>query len=169
MKGLSWEKMREGKRHEIWRCGNYEGPGERIRKGLVAKMRRKTYTVRSRRVGNWWAVDVLEVPRVHTQARRLDQVEGMARDAIALLLDVPKNSFDLSIEPVLPRPMQRKVDRVRQLRRKAASTQAQATAASAYTVFELASKAHLTVREIGRILDLSHQRVDQLARRKTAG
>jgi len=34
---------------------------------------------------------------VFTQARRLDRVEFMARDAIALLLDVPPDSFDVTV------------------------------------------------------------------------
>ena len=112
-------------------------------------MKRKTYTVHSRRVGDWWAIEVPGVPHVHTQARRLDQVEGTARDAIALLLDVPKSSFDVLVKPVLPKPLQRKVDQVRRLRRLADLSQRQATTASAYTVLDLASKGHLTVREIG--------------------
>jgi predicted RNase H-like HicB family nuclease len=131
-------------------------------------MKRKTYTVQCRRVGDWWAIDVPDVPRLHTQARRLDQVESMAREAIALLLDIPEDSFDLVLKPVLPRPLQAEVARVRRLREKAESIQREATAASADVVLDLASKGHLTVRDIGRILGISHQRVDQLSRNKVA-
>ncbi len=131
-------------------------------------MKRKTYTAQCQRVGGWWAISVLEVPRVHTQARRLDQVESMARDAIALLLDVPENSFDVVVKPLLPRSLQAEVERVRRLREKADSIQREATAASAEAVLDLAARGHLTVRDIGRILGISHQRVDQLARRKVA-
>jgi hypothetical protein len=38
---------------------------------------------------------------VHTQTRRLDQGEGLTREAIALLLDVPADSFDVRVEPRL--------------------------------------------------------------------
>jgi predicted RNase H-like HicB family nuclease len=135
-------------------------------KDLVAKMRRKAYTAQCRRVGDWWAIDVPEVPRLHTQARRLDQVEGMARDAIALLLDVPDDSFDVVVQPVLPQRLKIEVERVRRLREEADAIQREATFASTKAVADLASKAHLTVRDIGRILGISHQRVDQLARKK---
>ncbi len=131
-------------------------------------MKRKTYAVQCRRVGEWWAINVPDVPRIHTQARRLDQVEGMARDAIALLLDIREDSFNVVVKPVLPRPLQVEVERVRRLREKADSIQHEATAASAEAVLNLASKGHLTVRDIGRILGISHQRVDQLARPKVA-
>lgn len=131
-------------------------------------MKRKTYTAQCRRVGDWWAINVLDVPRVHTQARRLDQVETMARDAIALLLDVPEGSFDVVVKPILPRPLQVEVQRVRRLREKAVSVQREATSASADAVLDLAAKGHLSVRDIGRILGISHQRVDQIARTKAA-
>jgi predicted RNase H-like HicB family nuclease len=131
-------------------------------------MRKRIYRVRSRRVGDWWAIDVPDVPHIHTQAKRLDQVEGMARDAIALLLDVPRNSFDIAVDAVLPRPLQRKVDLVRRLRQQAEDTRRQAALESSYVVSDLATKGHLTVREIGRILGISHQRVGQLARKRVA-
>lgn len=53
------------------------------------------YTAVCRRAGDWWAIAVPEINGVHTQARRLDQVEHMAREAIALMLDVAPDSFDV--------------------------------------------------------------------------
>jgi hypothetical protein len=42
---------------------------------------------------------LIEIPTldVVTQARRPEEVEPMARDAVALLLEVPEDSFDLDI------------------------------------------------------------------------
>lgn len=48
----------------------------------------RAYRVRAVRSGGWWAITVPELPGVFSQARRLDQVEPMAREAIAFLLDV---------------------------------------------------------------------------------
>ena len=59
---------------------------------------RPLYTARCERSGRWWAVHVPEINGVRTQARRLDQVEAMARDAIAGALDVPPDSFDIGFE-----------------------------------------------------------------------
>jgi predicted RNase H-like HicB family nuclease len=61
-----------------------------------------TYTAVCRRSGNWWAISVRELKGVHTQARRLDQVADMARDAIALTLDVDPNEIKVAVEPKVP-------------------------------------------------------------------
>ena len=94
-------------------------------------MKRKTYTARCQRVVDWWAVSVPELSGVHTQAHRLEKVEAMVRDAIALFLDVHPDSFDVKIEPVLPGDLQKKVGRVRKVRAEAEVLQRQAATASA--------------------------------------
>jgi predicted RNase H-like HicB family nuclease len=58
---------------------------------------RQTYTAVCRRHDDWWVIEVPEVDGVFTQAERLDQVEAMARDAIALMLDVAAGSFDVEV------------------------------------------------------------------------
>ena len=125
-------------------------------------MTRKTYTARCQRSGDWWAISVPELKGVHTQARRLEKAEAMARDAIALFLDVAADSFDLRIEPVLPRDLQKKVGRARKVRYEAEVLQREASSASAEVAAELVRTAHMTVRDAGRVLGLSHQRITQL-------
>ena len=51
------------------------------------------YRVRAVRSGGWWAITVPELPGVFSQARRFDQVEAMAREAIALMLDIDTNEI----------------------------------------------------------------------------
>lgn len=64
---------------------------------------RQTYTVMVERDQGWWAIRVAELPGVFSQARRLDGVEVMARDAISLLREVPPDSFDVVVrERLLP-------------------------------------------------------------------
>ena len=125
-------------------------------------MKRKTYTARCQRSGDWWAISVPELRGVHTQARRLEKAEAMVRDAIALFLDVPSESFDVRIEPVLPRDLQGKVGRARKVRGEAEVLQREAAIASAEVAADLVQTAHLTVRDAGRVLGLSHQRITQL-------
>lgn len=55
------------------------------------------YAAVCRRSDDWWAVAVLELRGAHTQARRLDQAEHVARDAISLMLDVAPGSFDVDL------------------------------------------------------------------------
>lgn len=59
-----------------------------------------TYTAEVRRCGEWWAITVPEVDGVFSQARHLEEVEYMARDAIALMLDVSPDSFEVKVAPV---------------------------------------------------------------------
>jgi predicted RNase H-like HicB family nuclease len=125
-------------------------------------MKRKTYTARCQRNGDWWAISVPELRGVHTQARRLEKAEAMVRDAIALFLDVPSDSFDVRIDPVLPRDLQGKVGRARKVRGEAEVLQREAAIASAEVAADLVQTAHLTVRDAGRVLGLSHQRITQL-------
>jgi predicted RNase H-like HicB family nuclease len=125
-------------------------------------MKRKTYTARCQRSGDWWAISVPELRGVHTQARRLEKAEAIVRDAIALFLDVPSDSFDVRIEPVLPRDLQGKVGRARKVRGEAEVLQREAAIASAEVAADLVRTAHLTVRDAGRVLGLSHQRITQL-------
>ncbi len=125
-------------------------------------MKRKSYTARCERSGDWWAISVPELRGVHTQARRLEKVESMVRDAIALLLDVPSDSFDVKLEPVLSRDLQKKVGRARKARDDAEALQHEAAIASADVASDLVRNAHLTVRDAGRVLGLSHQRIAQL-------
>ncbi|HUZ86281.1 MAG TPA: type II toxin-antitoxin system HicB family antitoxin [Candidatus Baltobacterales bacterium] len=125
-------------------------------------MKRKTYTAQCERAGDWWAISVPELRGVHTQARRLEKAEGVARDAIAIFLDVPIDSFEVRIEPRLPRDLEKRVGRVRKVREDAEALQREAAAVSAEVASDLVTKAHMTVRDAGRVLGLSHQRIAQL-------
>lgn len=125
-------------------------------------MQRKTYTARCQRSGDWWAISVPELSGVHTQARRLEKAGAMAGDAVALLLDVPPDSFDVKIEPVLPRDHQTNVGRARKARDEAEILQHEAAIASSEAAADLVGNAHLTIRDAGRVLGLSHQRIAQL-------
>ena len=55
-------------------------------------------TAIAERSDGWWAVDVPELPGLFTQARRLDQIDGMVRDAAQML---GKEIGDVKLEPQL--------------------------------------------------------------------
>jgi predicted RNase H-like HicB family nuclease len=129
---------------------------------VVAKVSRKTYTARCRRSGDWWAIDVPAVRGVFSQARHLSGVEPMARDAIALMLQVPEDSFDVVVVPQLPGDVSAEVDAARELRESAERQQREATAATTAVARKLVEQHRLRLRDAGRILGLSHQRVHQL-------
>jgi len=119
------------------------------------------YTARARRSGSWWAIDVPELPGVYSQARRLVRVESMARDAIALFLDVDPATLDIRVETNLPSELRRDVDAVGRLRAEADRLQAESSGALRHLTQELLG-CGLSVRDAAAILGISHQRVSQL-------
>jgi len=121
----------------------------------------KTYTVKAVRFGGWWAIDVPEIKGVHTQARKLDNVEAMARDAIAVALDIAPDAFDVAVSTELDEATLRLVEDAQRTREEAARAQARAAAALAVSVEHMRVRG-LTVRDTGRLLGLSHQRVAQV-------
>jgi predicted RNase H-like HicB family nuclease len=127
---------------------------------MVAPMRSR-YTVSAERHGDWWAITVNELRGVFSQARRLTQVEPMARDAIALFLEVPADSFDLSVREKLAPEVERLVAAAKEARAAASAHQEVASERSRVAARTLAAQG-LPQRDIGQLLDLSHQRVAQL-------
>jgi predicted RNase H-like HicB family nuclease len=125
-------------------------------------MTTKIYTARCVRSGDWWAITVPQVRGVYTQARRLSEAEGMAREAIALVKGVPADSFDVTVAPDLPTDLAAEVDAARELRETADRYQREATAAARAVAGKLVERYRLPLRDIGRILGLSHQRIGQL-------
>ena len=123
---------------------------------------RRNYTARCRRSDGWWAIEVPELQGVFSQARRLDQVEATARDAIALFLDVPENSFELAVQPVLPQEIEADLNAANAARSLADDAGREAKEAVRRVTRRLHDELGLTVRDAGAILGGSHQRAQQL-------
>ena len=126
-----------------------------------------TYAAKARRIGAWWALDVPEVPGVHTQVRRLDQAEAMVRDAIAAVRDIPPDSFDVTIQPHLPQEARALVDQAATARARAAAAQEDAGRLTREAARLLVEQQGLTVRDAGALLAMSHQRIAQLVGRNS--
>jgi predicted RNase H-like HicB family nuclease len=56
-----------------------------------------TYEVITGRQGKWWWIEILGVPAGYSQAKTFREVPAMAREVIALLLDVDQDSFDVTV------------------------------------------------------------------------
>jgi len=123
------------------------------------------YTVRVRRSGAWWAIKVPEIRGVHSQARRLDTVEYMTRDAIALWFEVPEDSFDLEVHVELPPTVREVVDAVDAARERSSAAQREESEALRAAADAMLGSG-LTMRDAGRLLGVSHQRIAQLATRR---
>jgi DNA-binding transcriptional MerR regulator len=121
-------------------------------------------TAKATRSGQWWAVEVPEVDGAFTQARRLDQVPAMVADAVHLLTGVPVEEIEVLLGEVdLGDPQV--LAEAREARERvaaAARSQEDAARASRRAVTRLRARG-LSVRDVGVILNVSPQRVSQLA------
>lgn len=123
----------------------------------------RRYTVRARRIGGWWALDVEGLSGVHTQVRRIDQADDMAREAIAGVLGVAADTFETVIAPEVPAALGSMVDEAIEARSQAAHAQDAAGQLTRDAARRLVDEG-LTVRDAGVLLGLSHQRIAQLIR-----
>ena len=122
----------------------------------------KTYRVRAQRSGKWWALDVPELPGIFSQVRRLDQAEAMARDAIAAMLDVDPGSFAIEIAPDFAPDVKDLLDNVHRARQALDEAQRTAAAVVQHAAMVLTRENGLSMRDAGRALGISHQRVSQI-------
>jgi hypothetical protein len=83
------------------------------------------------------------------------------RDVIAIMEDVDPSSFQLDVHINLPQDVRHELDTSAELRQKAAYTQAEAARLSRHAARRLHDLG-LPLRDIGKVLGISYQRVHQL-------
>jgi hypothetical protein len=122
----------------------------------------KTYRVDVVRDEGWWIMHA-RIPRtiIYSQAKRVDGVEPMIRDAIAGVLDVDPESFAIELTFDLNSDVLDQVARAREVSLEAAEVQERASRESRAAVQALRN-AGLTLKEAGYFLGVSPQRVAQL-------
>lgn len=123
-----------------------------------------TYRVTATRDGDWWSLVAHDVQgrEVASQSRRLDQADAAIREAIALVLDVEHDAFDVDISPDL-RHVDVSDDTLEALEFRRALNQLsdQARRRTPAAVAELRA-AGLTVRDVAQLLGLTPSRVSQI-------
>ena len=120
------------------------------------------YRVRAIRSGNWWAITVPALPGVFSQARRLDQVEAMAREAIAMMLGVTTDQVGRIKPEIEPPGLAASVIETMHDALAAARAANEEAAASRREAARLLRRAGLPMRDVGHLLGISHQRVSQI-------
>ena len=122
----------------------------------------KTYRVDVVRDEGWWIMHA-RIPRtiIYSQAKRVDDVEPMIRDAIAGVLDVDPQSFAIKLTFDLDSDVLDQVARAREVSLEAAEVQERASRESRAAVQALRNEG-LTLKEAGYFLGVSPQRVAQL-------
>lgn len=109
----------------------------------------------------WWIVRVVDMRHVVTQARRASEVEDAARDVIALLEEVPPDSFDVEVAHHVADDLDAQIAEARRLRTEADALVRRSRDATADAARRLRD-AGLSVREIGALLGIAHQRAQQI-------
>lgn len=120
----------------------------------------KDVTARVTRSEGWWAISVEEIPGLFTQARRLDQVANMVRDA-ASLLGVEVGAVE--VLPVLDSDSQRMLEELEAARREAEEKQRISSGLTREVIRRLREEG-LTLRDIASLVGLSQQRVAVLSK-----
>lgn len=124
-----------------------------------------SYSATATREGAWWMIRIPEIDGL-TQARRLDQAEKMAREYIAASQDVPLEDVQVhvSVASVAGIDVTAENQAIGAARYQASVAEREATERAA-TFAKRLSASKLTVREIGIVMGISHQRADQLLKR----
>lgn len=128
----------------------------------------RTYTVSYERdEAGWWVASVGEVKGCRTQGRTIAQARSRIREALGLFVDDgPRVTFVERVK--LAAEARRALARLEAARERAAREQENAQASTKDAVRILTRKLRLSVRDAGELLGLSHQRVQQLARRRAS-
>ena len=121
-----------------------------------------TYTAMVTRDGSLWFVDIPEVG-IATQVRTLRDVDAMTTEAIALTLDVPPDTVTVHVLIDPGDSVRRHLQVAEQSRKESAEANARAASEVRAAARELAASG-ATLRDIGRVLNVSHQRAQQLVK-----
>ena len=120
----------------------------------------KDVTARVTRSDGWWAISVDEIPGLFTQARRLDQVADMVREAGSLLgVDVGA----VEVAPILDSDSQRMLEELEAARKEAEEKQRISSGLTREVIRRFRDEG-LTLRDIASLVGLSQQRVAVLSK-----
>ncbi|TCJ30438.1 HicB family toxin-antitoxin system [Nocardioides jejuensis] len=120
------------------------------------------------RDGRWWMVAIPAIDGL-TQARRLDEVEDMARSFIALDQDLKPSSVEIGTVrvSVAGEDLGAQLDEFERIKQAADLAQKEVAARARELAAKL-SRLDVPTRDIGGVLGVSHQRVSQLTKERSA-
>ncbi len=124
-----------------------------------------TYTTTATRTAHGWIGQCDQAPGALSDARRLDQLIERQREAIAFVTDVPMADVDVELALDVPDPIKHLLSDAAVKTTAAEIAHEQATAARRATAHLLVEQGY-SMRDIGVVLGVSHQRVHQLVNTK---
>ncbi|MHB8289207.1 MAG: hypothetical protein ACYDEY_08225 [Acidimicrobiales bacterium] len=135
---------------------------------MTTNKHEKIYRATVEREPDWWIISIPELDLV-TQARRIRDIRHMATDLVAAWLDKDPNDVRVEIEDFTPpAAVVAQMKQAKELLAHATREQEQAGRLASDAVGILVEDLGLTLREAAEVLGISHQRVAQLHRRRTA-
>ena len=111
-----------------------------------------------------WIARVPSIRGCHTHGRTLEQARRRIREALSLWVD-DAESADLVEDIRLPARVRTAISRSRAARRQAVRERERARSALEEAARTLVEDVGLGLRDSGELLEISHQRVQQLVRR----
>lgn len=120
------------------------------------------YRATAHREGRWWSIEIPEAHAV-TQSRRASDAEWMARECVALTVDVPEAEVAIDLEFVLPADTRGEWETSRALAEHARRDAAEAARLARSVVTRMRAEGY-TYSEISSVLGLSAQRIHQLGK-----
>lgn len=108
-----------------------------------------------------WIASVPEVVGCHTYGRTLEQARRRIREALSLWVDDAADA-DLDFRVQLPAGIRTEVRRAEAARARSERARDDAHDATVRAAEDLTSRLGLSLRDAAELLDLSHQRVQQL-------
>ncbi|XAS73060.1 hypothetical protein VUN82_04175 [Micrococcaceae bacterium Sec5.1] len=118
-------------------------------------------SAKAQRSGGRWAIEVPEIQGLYTQAKRLEQVETMVKDAAALMTGRPETDFVVEVIPEVDKSTMEAVEAANEYAKQAAEMQRKATEQARFAATAMKASG-MTVRDIGSIMGVSFQRASQI-------
>ena len=119
------------------------------------------FTVMAHRLAHGWVLQAVEAPGAISEVERLDQADEHMREAIHIVTGVPEDDIQIELVPVLPPEVREHLVREAKLRAEAENAKALAAGERRAAARALRDTG-VSVRDLGRILGVSHQRAHQL-------
>lgn len=108
-----------------------------------------------------WLARVPDVPGCHTYGRTLEQARRRIREALGLWVPHAEQA-NLEYRVRLPADVRVELQRARSARERSARAQVDAHEATVHAARDLTQRLGLSLRDASELLELSHQRVQQL-------
>lgn len=124
----------------------------------------KHFTSTARKDGRWWVVQCDQEPGALSQVARLDQAAELQREAISFVTDIAEEDIKVTIHPVVDDSVTAEIEHARRDRAKAEEL-AELSSTRFRTAARALSDNGYSLRDVGTILGVSHQRAGQLVKR----